>query len=289
MLVDPAPVPVHSSGRVDRMSAMTALIGGTVCLGGAILAVTTAGYWASIQPPGVTIGPPTFVQSLQFHIEEGAYTALFGFVLMMGGVIAGRAARRSSERTNPAPSFVRRRRALLAAALVMTLAVALFGLAPTPQRTVSLGPNDFQLAPAGADGPFEIYLVSHGFPAAAGEDFLPWIGVDLRDNATGSVLAYDGFNSSYVKAESAPYAVPQFGGEFLAAATTVYVVVVRSSICESLGSAPCANGTLRATGSVTITTPLAFLAWQLGLGIAGSSCVIAAVVQSGIGRRRTTS
>ncbi len=289
MVPDPDKVASYSPGYVDGTSIASAIIGGAVCAGGVILAATTAIYWATIQPPGVTIGPPTFVQSLEFHIEEGAYTALFGGVLMLGGIMVGRAGRRSSQAAEPAPSFLRRARLLLAAAIAMTLAVGLLGLAPAPQRTVSLGPNDFQLAPAGADGPFEIYLVSRGFQAAAGEDFFPWFGVELRDNATGSVLAYDGFNSSYVKAASAPYAIPQFAGGFLASSTTVYVVVVRSSICESVGSAPCANATLQASGNVTIASPLAYLPWQLGLGVAGSACVLAAVVQSGMGRRRTTS
>ena len=280
------PLPGRTGAAVTPYS-LAAVVGGLVCLYGVGLSVLTGLWWAELQPPGTTIAPLA-IQSFVLRIEQGIYIAVFGGVLCLGSMVLGRRELRASTGKAPVAPSPRGRVMLVAAAAFLIGAVPVLGFFPPPQSTLGFRSADFHLAPSGADGPFEIYLVSNTFSATAGQNFFPVFGVALRDNRSGTVVAQDDFVSSYVKADSDPFAVPQFGGVFGAASNGAYVVVVRNSFCETLASPPCANATVEVWGNLTITSPAAYVPPELGFGIAGSAFLAVAAIQPGFGHRRMT-
>src|SRR5438132_9993311 len=59
-----------------RWAWLTQTVGALVLMYGFLLFVLTAAYWASIQPPGSTVGPPSFIQDLTLKIADRKSTRL---------------------------------------------------------------------------------------------------------------------------------------------------------------------------------------------------------------------
>jgi len=260
-----------------------------VAMYGGLLALATWATWSSLAPPGTVIGPASFVQSLALRIDQGIYLFSLGSVLTAGAWLLIRRDRRGTHPPDAAARPWRWRAPLLAAAVLLILAVFVTGLLAPPQRTLDFSSSDFHLAPASADGPFELYLVSKPFAVSGGDDLNALFRVAWRNNTTGAIVGWENDTSSYAKGESEPYARPQFGQGWVAAESGPFVMVVRASLCETLATPPCSNATIEVTGTVWIASPVAYLPLQIGLGVASSVAVGAAVVQSGLGSRRTTS
>lgn len=268
---------------------MAHLVGALTAAYGVFLAVTSWLSWLQLEPQINVIGPPSYVQLAFLTIEEGAYLAVFGAILAACAYLLARRA------YGPVPVPLRSasrdawRTRLVVAATLLVAVVVVLNVIPAPLRIVTFEPADFRPAPSSADGPYETYYVSPPFPASAGEDVNAYTTLTLRDNATGAVVTQENFSTNYVKAESAPYAIPQWASGMVAASTAMYVVVARNELCENLATPPCENATVEIAGNVWITTPTAYVLPSLLLGSLGSALAAVFVVQSGLGRRRTTS
>src|SRR5205809_692176 len=136
---------------------MARFVGTLVLLYGFLLFVLTAAYWASLQPPGSTVGPPSFIQDLTLKLAEGIYLAAFGSVLIIGGSLLQRNEGRSRAQS---VRSTHRRSLLLVAAVAIIVAAAIVGRLPPSQRSVSFEPSDFALCEAPTTPPCSNYTVS---------------------------------------------------------------------------------------------------------------------------------
>src|SRR5438552_128756 len=114
-----------------RWAWMARFVGTLVLLYGFLLFVLTAAYWASIQPPGSTVGPPSFIQDLTLKLAEGIYLAAFGSVRVIGGSLLKRYEGRPRARSVRATHW---RSLLPAAALAVILPAAHVRSLPPSQR-----------------------------------------------------------------------------------------------------------------------------------------------------------
>src|SRR5205807_8484345 len=163
-----------------RWAWMARFVGTLVLLYGFLLFVLTAAYWASIQPPGSTVGPPSFIQDLTLKIAEGIYLAAFGSVLVIGGSLLMRNEGRPRARS---VRSIHWRLLLPVAAVAVIVAAALAGRLPPSQRSVSFEPSDFALRSYPGGGPYEYYLVSPAFEASHGEALLRDLSITWTDRS----------------------------------------------------------------------------------------------------------
>jgi len=255
---------------------------------GLLLIGITSLQWAELQPPGSTLGPPSYVQGLTLRITEGIYTSIFGVVLSVGGfVLSKREARAEDEgRWPPLPRW---RSLLPYAAVALILIASLMNALPAPQRAIEFAASDFHLQTVPGDGPYENYFVSRPFSAFEGEAFFPGFSITWTDNRTGAMVERQNGVTTWVTSPSAFPAPTAFGTGNLAPADGSYVAWVQYYLCESPATSPCSNYTASVTGSLAIATQMAYIRVQLALGAAGSVLIAVAVVQSGRGNRRITS
>jgi len=265
---------------------MTRFVGTLVLLYGFLLFVLTAAYWASIQPPGSTVGPPSFIQDLTLKLAEGIYLAAFGSVLIIGGSLLQRNEGRSRARS---VRSTHRRSLLLVAAVAIIVAAAIVGRLPPSQRSVSFEPSDFALRSYPGGGPYENYLVSTAFEASKGEALFPELSITWTDRS-GAVVERDTLVTALVTTPSEPPdRFPSSGSGNLAPADGSYVLWVRYTLCETPTTPPCSNYTVSVAGSLLIVDQQAHVPVQLALGVAGSACIAATLAHPGIGRRVTVS
>src|SRR5438105_1738959 len=177
---------------------MARFVGTLVLLYGFLLFVLTAAYWASIQPPGSTVGPPSFIQDLTLKLAEGIYLAAFGSVLVIGGSLLKRNEGRPRARSVRATHW---RSLLPVAAVAVIVAAAIVGRLPPSQRSVSFEPSDFALRSYPGGGPYENYLVSTAFEASKGEALFPELSITWTDR-TGAVQKRNGPRDRSVDAEA---------------------------------------------------------------------------------------
>ena len=285
-----APPSAAESAKVPseevRWAWMARFVGTLVLLYGFLLFVLTAAYWASIQPPGSTVGPPSFIQDLTLKLAEGIYLAAFGSVLVIGGSLLKRNEGRPRARSVRATHW---RSLLPVAAVAVIVAAAIVGRLPPSQRSVSFEPSDFALRSYPGGGPYENYLVSTAFEASKGEALFPELSITWTDR-TGAVVKRDDSVTALVTTPSEPPdRFPSAGSGNLAPADGSYVLWVRYTLCEAPTTPPCSNYTVSVAGDLLIVAQEAHVPVQLALGVVGSVCIAATLVHSGIGRRLTVS
>ena len=269
-----------------RWAWLTQTVGALVLMYGFLLFVLTAAYWASIQPPGSTVGPPSFIQDLTLKIAEGIYLAAFGSVLVIGGSLLMRNEGRPRARS---VRSIHWRSLLPVAAVAVIVAAAIVGRLPPSQRSVSFEPSDFALRSYPGGGPYENYLVSTAFEASKGEALFPGLSITWTDR-TGAVVERDNSVTALVTTPSEPPdRFPSSGSGNLAPADGSYVLWVRYTLCETPTTPPCSNYTVSVAGFLLIVDQQAHVPVQLALGVAGSACIAATLVHPGIGRRLTVS
>jgi len=255
---------------------------------GFLLIVGTSVQWLSLQPPGTTLGPPSFVQGLIIRLVEGVYLAVFGVILAIGGFVWLQRERRGAAGGGYQPSG-RWRHLLAYGAVTMIAIAAIVSAAPSPHRTLMFVSSDFRLQTLPGDRPYENYFMSRPFFAFEGEALFPEFSVTWTDNQTGAVVQRDGLVTAWVTAPSEfPHPMP-FGNGNLAPADGTYVLWVQYTLCETPATPPCSNYTALVTGDLMIATQGAYVPVQLALGAAGSLLMAIALVQSVRGNRRTTS
>ena len=269
-----------------RWAWLTQTVGALVLMYGFLLFVLTAAYWASIQPPGSTVGPPSFIQDLTLKIAEGIYLAAFGSVLVIGGSLLMRNEGRPRARS---VRSIHWRSLLPVAAVAVIVAAAIVGRLPPSQRSFSFEPSNFALRSYPGGGPYENYLVSTAFEASKGEALFPGLSITWTDR-TGAVVERDNSVTALVTTPSEPPdRFPSFGDGNLAPADGSYVLWVRYTLCETPTTPPCSNYTVSVAGFLLIVDQQAHVPVQLALGVAGSACIAATLVHPGIGRRLTVS
>ena len=274
--------------RISPGSSITWFSGLLISASGLLLIGITSLQWAELQPPGSTLGPPSYVQALTLRITEGIYTCIFGVVLSVGGFILSK--RDAPEEDAGRWLLSQRWRSLLPyVAVALILIASLISALPAPQRTVEFGSSDFHLRSVPGDGPYENYFISRPFAAFEGEAVYPGLSITWTDNRTGAIVEQQNGATTWVTAPSAFPAPTQFGTGNLAPADGSYVAWVRYYLCETPATPPCSNYTASVTGSLVIATQMAYVRVQLALGAAGSVLIAVALVQSGGGNRRITS
>ena len=255
---------------------------------GLLLIVITSLQWAELQPPGSTLGPPSYVQTLTLRITEGIYTCIFGVVLSVGGFVLSKREGRAGEEGRWPPS--QRWRSLSPyVAVVLILIASLMSVPPAPQRTVEFAASDFHLRTVPGGGPYENYFVSRPFSAFEGEALYPGLTITWTDNRTGAMVERQGSATTFVTSPSAFPAPTDFATGNLAPADGSYVAWVRYYLCETPATPPCSNYTGSVTGSLVIATQLAYVRVQLVVGAAGSVLMAVSLVQFGQRNRRITS
>ncbi len=281
------PAPVRRMINLVVLSQAAAFF---ILVYGLVLALTSYPNWALAHDPTSVIGPESFVQWWTVQFDNALYLLGFGVVLAAGAaILSRRLLARGRDRVVPRSEVST---ILLVVAIGSILGAGIAIALPTPQRTVSFAASDFTIEPLPGNVPFENYFVSVPFQAYAGESLFPMMNLTLRDNATGALDYWEDFAYAWYTTPSAVLdwhnrstsgfgaVVPQDG---------LYILWVRYEFCETLGTMPCSNYTGSVQGQLVISNRMAYEPWILGLGLLGSASVVAAVVQSGMGRRRTTS
>src|SRR5437870_4915947 len=124
--------------RIPPGSSITWFSGLLISASGLLLIGITSLQWAELQPPGSTLGPPSYVQALTLRITEGIYTCIFGVVLSVGGFILSK--RDAPEEDAGRWLLSQRWRSLLPyVAVALILIASLISALPAPQRTVEFG------------------------------------------------------------------------------------------------------------------------------------------------------
>jgi hypothetical protein len=236
------------------------------------------------------LGPPSIIQAFTLRIAEGIYLGIFGVVLVVGGSVLSRK-ERSGRDEGQSPRAQRWRSLFSYAAVMLIVIAAVMSLAPSPERTLGFAGSDFQLRTVPGVGPYATFFMSRTFAAFEGEAFYPLISVTWTDNSTGAFVGRDGILPAWVIAPSAlpSYTGFSYGSGNLAPADGFYVLWVRYNLCETPATPPCSNYTASATGHLAIASQKAYVPVQLTLGTAGSILIAIALIQSGIGSRRTIS
>lgn len=257
---------------------------------GVFIALQALAPWLTIRTPGTTIGPPAYVQWWNAQFADGLILIGLGIVLTAGSFLLFRlgAGGTAGRRPVRGPSHIVP--VMLAVGLVALAAVAIS--LPAPQRSVSFTTSDFILKGLPGNPPYDYYFVSSPFEAHAGEVLLPLFNLTVADSQTGALESWNPFASTW-------YTPPSGALDWRDASTwtwqTVvphdgqYVVWVRYEGCASPTTSPCDNYTASVRGELLISDPLAYGPWMVGFGLSGCVALGAAVGQSGLGRRRTTS
>jgi hypothetical protein len=274
----------------SRASTIAYIFGVVVVGYGLLLAGATSLQWLSLQPPGSTLGPPSIIQAFTLRIAEGIYLGIFGVVLVVGGSVLLRK-ERSGRDEGQSPRAQRWRSLFPYAAVMLIVIAAVISFVPSPERTQWFAASDFKLRTVPGVGPYATFFMSRSFSASEGEAFYPGISITWTDNSTGAVVGREGMTTAWV---TAPSALPSYtgfsvGSGNLAPADGSYVLWVRYNLCESPATPPCSNYTASARGNLVIATQKAYVPVQLVTGSAGSALIAVALVQSGLGSRRTTS
>jgi hypothetical protein len=221
-------------------------------------------------------------------MTEGIYLGIFGFVLAAGGIVLSRKERRGRDEGRFLPSQ-RWRLFFPYAAVVLIVTAAVISVAPSPQRTLDFAASDFKLRTVSyGGGPYENYFRSRSFSVFVGEALFPGLSISWTDNRTGSVVQHNLATAWVTEPTDSPAPIAYATGN-VAPADGSYVLWVRYGLCETPATPPCSNYTASVTGNLVIATQKAYVPVQLALGAAGSALIAVALIQSGIGSRRTTS
>ncbi len=239
----------------------------------------------------MTVGPSANVQWWNSQFADGSLVIIFGAVLLLGSSVLIHRSLGTGNAIERHP-VSKARAVLLSLALGLTVGAAFATALPMPQRALQFSASEFTLEALPGHVPYENYFVSVPFEARAGESILPLLNLTLTDNRTGALEYWDPLAPTWYTSPSAVLnwsdpstwawgaVVPRDGA---------YVLWVRYDYCATPGTVPCDNYTGSVQGELRVSDQLAYEPWMFGFGLLGSAAMVAAVVQSGMGRRRTTS
>ena len=225
-----------------------------------------------------TPSEPRVLLRLNTQLNQGALTSFAGAVLAAGGFYLHRGQQRPpTMAASSAVSETRLHRNLLALSVLVTLAVVVLSVLPTPSRNVAYNPGDFRpLAQPTNVTSYGAYRVSRNFWADRGSVFDANVQITWNDNRTGAALfgGQPGTFEVYAASASSPRESPKIADSFVVPTDGFYVLVVWLGRCPTLTKGECANTTPYVQAQLRAFVPTTYLPAQLGGGIAGPGLVI---------------